>query len=149
MSVSYLQSLNVTKFAILFPNDAYGLGFQKSVLEMASANGMETISSPYLVLNDADDFDVEIQHSLQVLKYSGYNYIIGAFYPESMTKIMSRAYDMGVAGPSKLWLVSGTADLAPITLSGQLIVEKGKSFVSQVLYFIIDCYDISSYIDIF
>ena len=39
------------------------------------------------------------------------------------------AYEMDLAGPGKFWLISGTADLAPITLSGKFIVEKGK-FIS-------------------
>ena len=127
MSVSYLQSLNITKFAVLFPNDSYGLGFQKSILVEAIKYGMTTVSSPYLVLKDEDEFDIEIQNALQVLKDSGFNYIIGAFYPNCLTRIMGHAYDMEIAGPSKLWLISGTAALAPITMSGKLILNKGKS----------------------
>lgn len=145
MSVSYLQSLNITKFAVLFPNDSYGLGFQKSVLEEASKYGMTTVSSPYLVLKDEDEFDVEIQNALQVLKDSGFNYIIGAFYPDSLTRIMGMAYDMQIAGPSKLWLISGTADLAPITLSGKLVMDKGTS-VENCFYFDILVQDLLTYV---
>ena len=54
------------------------------------------------------------------------SYIIAAFYPELFSTIMGLAYDMGVAGENKLWLISGTADLAPFLLSGKFIIPKGK-----------------------
>ena len=52
------------------------------------------------------------------------SYIIAAFYPELFSTIMGLAYDMGVAGENKLWLISGTADLAPFLLSGEFIIPK-------------------------
>ena len=59
------------------------------------------------------------------------SYIIAAFYPELFSTIMGLAYDMGVAGENKLWLISGTADLAPFLLSGEFIIPKGKCTYAQ------------------
>ena len=61
------------------------------------------------------------------------SYIIAAFYPELFSTIMGLAYDMGVAGENKLWLISGTADLAPFLLSGKFIIPKGKYTYTQMV----------------
>mgnify|MGYP006119459709 CR=1 FL=1 len=36
---------------------------------------------------------------------------------------------MGLAGPGKFWLMSGTADISPFILSGKFVVEKGRFLI--------------------
>ena len=45
---------------------------------------------------------------------------------------MGIAYDMGLAGENKLWLISGTADLAPFLLSGKFIIPKDSSAAKAI-----------------
>lgn len=134
MSISYLKdNMGITNFGILSPNDAYGQGFQKSVLEAAAGRGMNGIAATYLpTLTSEDELDTNIRSALGILKESGCNYIIAAFYPELFSRIMGIAYDMGLAGENKLWLISGTADLAPYLLSGKFIIPKDSSAAKAI-----------------
>ena len=91
---------------------------------------MESVSSPYLTtLTSKQEIEDEIRRALTVLKESGYNYFVAAFYPEMLGTIMGIAYDMGLAGPGKFWLMSGTADISPFILSGKFVVEKGRFLI--------------------
>lgn len=112
-----------------------GFIIKKSVLQTSAHFGMKHFSSSYLTtLTSQSEIDAEIQSALQVLKDGRCNYIIGAFYPKWLSIIMGIAYDMGMAGPGKFWLISGTASTAPFTLSGQFIVPKGESVHFISLY---------------
>ena len=76
------------------------------------------------------------------------SYIIAAFYPELFSTIMGLAYDMGVAGENKLWLISGTADLAPFLLSGKFIIPKGKYNIctdGSLLFPSLNCFELAYY----
>eukprot|EP00547_Thalassionema_nitzschioides_P009863 CAMPEP_0194225370 /NCGR_PEP_ID=MMETSP0156-20130528/39458_1 /TAXON_ID=33649 /ORGANISM="Thalassionema nitzschioides, Strain L26-B" /LENGTH=1223 /DNA_ID=CAMNT_0038957291 /DNA_START=131 /DNA_END=3802 /DNA_ORIENTATION=+ len=133
MSISFLKSKNINTFCTLVPNDSYGMGFQQSVLQTAASNGMRHFSSSYLTtLTSKTEIDADIKGALQVLKDSRCNYIIGAFYTKFLSIIMGIAYDMGLAGPGKFWLISGTASVAPFTLSGNFIVEKESSAAKAI-----------------
>ncbi len=157
ISISYLkENLGISNFGVLTPNDTYGLGFQqvcqpfiafylsccdfhhspshllasKSILKATEEYGMESVSSPYLTtLRSKQEVEDEIRKALTVLKESEYNYFVAAFYPEMLGTIMGIAYDMGLAGPGKFWLMSGTADTSPFILSGKFVVEKGRFLI--------------------
>jgi hypothetical protein len=87
---------------------------------------MNSVQSQYLpTFTSPQEFEKEIRRALQVFKEQKFNYFIAAFYPELMGTIMGIAGEMGLAGPGKFWMLSGTADTAPYVLSGKFIVEKG------------------------
>lgn len=67
-----------------------------------------------------------------ILVFSFPSYIIAAFYPELFSRIMGLAYEMELAGENKLWLISGTADLAPFLLSGKFIIPKDSSAAKAI-----------------
>jgi hypothetical protein len=99
----------------------------QSVLEAAAKTGMDSVQSQYLpTLTSQLDIDNEIRRALEVFVGHRYNYFIAAFYPELLDTIMGIAGEMGLAGPGKFWMLSGTADTAPYVLSGNFIARKGE-----------------------
>ena len=129
MAVSYLKdNLGISNAGLFFPNNGYGLSFQVSVLEAAAKLGVKLASVPYRPNGSRE----ELEESLMTLKESGYNYFIGAFEAGSFGNIMNLAGELGVAGPGKFWLASGSAGIAPSLLSGQFRVPKGSGLEKAV-----------------
>lgn len=129
MAVSYLKdNLGVTNAGLYFPNDGYGLSFQKSVLDAAEKLGVDLVSVPYRPMGT----DGELEESLMALKDTGLNYFLGAFSAGTFGTIMNKAGELGVAGPGKFWLASGSAGTAPSLLSGQFRVPKGSGLERAV-----------------
>ncbi len=88
---------------------------------------MENKQSQYSRKADSDEeFKKEIRRALSLFQNERFNYFIAAFYPEDLATIMGIASEMGLAGPGKFWMLSGTADTAPYVLSGKFIVEKSE-----------------------
>lgn len=129
MSVSYLKNnLEVSNAALFFPNNGYGLSFQASVLEAAASHGVEVFSVPYR----PDGSLEQLKESLIALRETGYNYFIGLFEAGGFGTIMNLAGELGVAGPGKFWLASGSAGTAPSLLSGQFRVPKGSGLEKAI-----------------
>ena len=137
MSMSYfLNNLEIDQFALLVPDDSYGLSFEVSVLDSVARHRqdgfeIEVVTSAYLAsIVDELNFETEIRRALQVIKESEYNYVLAAFYPEFLEPIMRIAAEIGIAGSQsgKFWLLSGTSDTAPFLLSGQFKLDQGKGF---------------------
>ena len=140
MSVSFLKrKLGISKFGLLFTNDAYGYGFARSVLEAASDHGSEVVGGGvfYIAISSKDNADAELRAAMKLLAETGCNYFVGNFYAESFAKVMTIATEYGIIGEGKFWLVSGTADMAPYILGGALRVPKavGKAIEGNGIYF--------------
>ena len=139
MSVSYLRNnLGIRKFGMLFTSDSYGYGFSKSVLDAAMADGAEVVGGgmPYIAISN-DDEETELRATMEALSNTGCNYFVGNFYAESFAKVMSIALEYGLIGNGKVWLISGTADMAPYILGGALKVSKtlGEALAGNGIYF--------------
>ena len=87
---------------------------------------MKFVTATYLPsLASEKEFEEALKDALRELARAGYNYYIGAFYPEIAAPAMEIAYEMGVAGPGKFWFISLTEDIGSYSFSGNLVLEKG------------------------
>mmetsp|Transcript_12756 Transcript_12756/g.23917 ORF Transcript_12756/g.23917 Transcript_12756/m.23917 type:complete len:922 (-) Transcript_12756:710-3475(-) len=104
----YLQEvLGVKHFAVVYiSDDGYGISYLNVVLEYARANGMNVLSVP-LTFFPTPSKD-ELKRELRVLLNSNLNYVVGVFFRNNYDVIMEAAYELGVAGPGKMWLFCGS-----------------------------------------
>lgn len=104
LSVRYFKDVLKSDFvAVLFVNNEFGVVYNEQVVQFATAANM-TIHSESIPLGPEEP---DIRSALQKLQATGYNHIIGVFYPPDFQLIMEIAGDMGMAGPGKFWLHSG------------------------------------------
>jgi len=87
--------------------------------------------------SDDNKDDDELRAAMKILVEGGCNYFVGNFYAESFAKVMTIATEYGLIGEGKLWLISGTADIAPFILGGALKVNQvvGKAIEGNGMYF--------------
>jgi len=100
--VTYLQSLGVSHFGIIFVKDPYGSEFNRDLKETAENFNMTVISAAY-----DDDNEKDIVNAVWTLRQSRFRYFFAAVSPSnrSIKLIIRNAVDLGIAGNANhVWL---------------------------------------------
>ena len=122
LSVSYLSEVLGTEFVgVLFVNNQFGVDYNEQVVKYARAANM-TVKSEPIPYGATED---EVRVALLRLKATGYNHFIGVFYAQHYDTTMKVAGEMGMAGPGKLWVLSGL--LAASFVNGKIDLPSNSS----------------------
>jgi hypothetical protein len=114
LSMDYLATqLNVDFVGVLHVEDAFGNSYNEQLL-IDSAYLNVTLSTESFRSGATDD---EIRLALDRLQATGYRYFLGVFFGGDYDRIMTMAYELGIAGPGFFWMFNGA--LASTFINGQ------------------------------
>ena len=102
-TILYLRSLGVTHLGIIYIRDDFGTQFNSHLLQEASRNGIQVVSTSY----GEDVGKQSIVTGIQQLQQSGLRYFMGIFNPSTWKDVVREASKQGIIGsPDYAWLLS-------------------------------------------
>jgi hypothetical protein len=125
-TILYLKSLNVTHFGILYIRDEFGTSFNSQLLQEASKNGIQVVSTSF----DADRNSIVT--GIQQLQLSGLAYFMGIFNPDTWKDVVREASRVGIIGtPKYVWLLSDASQ--ELTQPGFQLDRRTEADLAQAI----------------
>jgi hypothetical protein len=129
----YLQSLSVSRFAVLYVNDYYGVSYYFDIMKIAMQFGMEIVAAAY---NENDM--PSLQSAIDILQDSGLTYFVGILGFQSTEDTLLTLYNSNLLGTTNYtWLLSDSvSDISDpgFSYSGNYaLLAKALSGVAVVL----------------
>lgn len=101
--LSQLLSWNVDYVAVLHVDDAYGNSFANGIRLEAQRNAPDLRVVPVSISSGADD--AKVKEAVRALKQTKFTYFFGILHASMVDKVMTEAYNQGIAGTGKhTWL---------------------------------------------